>query len=95
MVWSRTILDGIVMCVIFHVTVALVQSKKLFTTAPKEIQTAAQEHFPGARILGWTLLVALAAAFLGAFVYGGWEGIQQGYGLWQSFGLKKQKEVRA
>lgn len=34
--------------------VALVQSKKLFTTAPKDIQAAALEHeerFPGARIL--------------------------------------------
>ena len=71
------------------VAVALVQSKKLFTTAPKDIQAAALEHeerFPGARILGWTLLVILAAVFLGAFVYGGWEGLQQGYGFWQFFG---------
>ena len=69
--------------------VALVQSKKLFTTAPKDIQAAAlehAEHFPGARILGWTLLVIFAAAFLGAFVYGGWDGIRQGYGFWQFFG---------
>lgn len=69
--------------------VALVQSKKLFTTAPKDIQAAVLEHaepFPGARILGWTLLVIIAAAFLGAFVYGGWDGIRQGYGFWQFFG---------
>ena len=71
------------------VAVALVQSKKLFTTAPKDIQAAAlerEERFPGARILGWTLLVILAAAFLGAFVYGGWDGIRRGYGFWQFFG---------
>lgn len=69
--------------------VALVQSKKLFTTAPKDIQAAAlerEERFPGARILGWTLLVIIAAAFLGAFVYGGWDGIRRGYGFWQFFG---------
>lgn len=69
--------------------VALVQSKKLFTTAPKDIQAAAlerEERFPGARILGWTLLVILAAAFLSAFVYGGWDGIRRGYGFWQFFG---------
>ena len=71
------------------VAVALVQSEKLFTTAPKDIQAAAlerEERFPGARILGWTLLVILAAAFLGAFVYGGWDGIRRGYGFWQFFG---------
>lgn len=69
--------------------VALVQSKKLFTTAPKDIHAAALEHeerFPGARILGWALLVIIAAAFLGAFVYGGWDGIRRGYGFWQLFG---------
>lgn len=71
------------------VAVALVQSKKLFTTAPKDIQAAAlerEERFAGARILGWTLLVIIAAAFLGAFVYGGWDGIRRGYGFWQFFG---------
>ena len=35
--------------------------------------------------MGWTLLVILVAVFLGAFVYGGWDGIQQGYGLCQFF----------
>lgn len=85
------ILSFILMAALFlliWVAVALVQSKKLFTTAPQDIQAAALEHaerFPGARILGCTLLVILAAAFLGAFVYGGWEGLQQGYGFWQFF----------
>ncbi len=55
--------------------VALVQSKKLFGTAPKDIQAAVLEHeerFPGARILGWTALVICALAFLSAFVYAGY-----------------------
>lgn len=35
---------------------ALVQSKKLFGTVPKDIQAAVLEHeerFPGARLLAW------------------------------------------
>lgn len=69
--------------------VALVQEKKLFTTAPKDIQAAVKEHeerFPGARILGWTLLVLCALAFVGAFVYAGWDGIRKGFGFWPFFG---------
>lgn len=86
------ILSFILMAMLFLLilaAVALVQSKKLFTTAPKDIQAAALEHeerFPGARILGWLLLVIFAAVFLGAFVYGGWDGIQRGYSFGQFFG---------
>ena len=71
------------------VAVALVQEKKLFTTAPKDIQAAAKEHperFPGARILGWILLAPCVLAFVGAFVYAGWDGIRNGFGFWQFFG---------
>ena len=38
--------------------VGLIQDRRLFTTAPKDIQTAAQDHserFPGQRMLGWML----------------------------------------
>ncbi|MCM1326165.1 MAG: hypothetical protein NC094_02500 [Bacteroidales bacterium] len=66
--------------------VALVQSKKLFGTAPKDIQAAVLEHeerFPGARLLGWFLLVIDVPAFLSVFVYAGWDGMQRGYGFWQ------------
>ena len=69
--------------------VALVQSKKLFTTAPKDIQAAVKEHperFPGARILGWGILVLCVLAFAGAFVYAGWNGVQIGFGFWKFFG---------
>ncbi len=71
------------------VAVALVQEKKLFTTAPKDIQAAAKEHeerFTGARILGWTLLVPCVLAFVGALVYAGWDGIRNGFGFWPFFG---------
>ena len=40
----------------------------------------AEERFPGARALGWTLLVVYALMFPAAFVYGGWDGMQNGYG---------------
>ena len=64
--------------------VALVQSPKLFTTAPKDIQAAVQEHeerFPGARALGWFLLLLCVLLFFGAFLYAGWDGIRHGYGF--------------
>ena len=68
--------------------VALVQDKRLFTSAPKDIQAAITEHkerFPGARLLGWTLLVIAVLAFPGAFLYGALDGLQRGYGFWQFF----------
>ena len=42
-----------------YAAVALVQDKRLFTSAPKDIQAAVQpkaERFPGAHVLGWFLL---------------------------------------
>ena len=53
---------------------ALIQSKNLFKSAPKDLQAAAREHeerFPGARALGRVILTACALPFLGAFLYGG------------------------
>ena len=66
--------------------VALVQSKKLFGTAPKDIQAAVLEHeerFPGARLLGWAILIMGVLAFLFVFIYAGWDGVRNGYGFWQ------------
>ena len=86
------ILSLILMAALFlgiWVAVALVQSKRLFTTAPKDLQAAALEHeerFPGARALGWFLLLLCVLLFLGVFIYAGWDGIQRGYGFWQFAG---------
>lgn len=66
--------------------VVFIQDKRLFTTAPKDIQEAAQEHkehFPGARIIGWIILAACVMSFPGAFIYGGWEGVRRGFGFWE------------
>ncbi|MBQ6331831.1 MAG: hypothetical protein IJI34_03550 [Clostridia bacterium] len=62
--------------------VCLIQSKKLFTTAPKDIQAAAKEHpqrFPGQHVLGWKLAILCVAVTIGTFVYGGWDGIKNGF----------------
>ncbi len=74
---------------ILWAAVALVQWKKLFATAPKDIQAAALDHperFPGARALGWCCLVLCVLTYVGVFVYAGWDGLRRGYGFWQFFG---------
>lgn len=52
-------------------------------------EAAAQEHeerFRGARALGWGILIVCVVLFLGAFLYGGWDGIRRGYSFWQFTG---------
>ena len=86
------ILSLILMAALFlmlYAAVALVQSKKLFGSAPKDIQEAITEHkerFPRARRLGWKLLILAVFIFLGAFLYGAWDGVQNNYSLWMFFG---------
>ncbi len=73
-------------CLLLCAAVGLIQNKKLFTTAPKDIQAAAIEHperFPGAHALGWKLAVISLLAMVGAFVYGGWDGVKNGFSFWQ------------
>ena len=76
------------MCILIYAAVGLIQDRKLFATAPKDIQAAAQEHperFPGARVLGWKLAIICIALMIGAFVYGGYAGIQKGFSFQQHF----------
>lgn len=63
--------------------VALIQSKKLFKSAPKDLQAEHAERFRGARTLGWIILIVCAFLFLDAFVYGGWDGVRREYSFWQ------------
>ena len=68
--------------------VGLIQNRKLFTTAPKDIQDAATDHperFPGARMLGWKLAAICIFLMAGAFLYGGYDGIQNRFSFWQHF----------
>ena len=71
-----------------YAAVALIQNKKLFTTAPKDIQAAVKEHperFHGAHALGWTIAVICLLMMIGAIVYGGYDGVKNGFGFWQFF----------
>ena len=76
------------LALLLYAAVALIQNRKLFTTAPKDIQAAALDHperFPGAHALGWTLAVISLLMMAGAFVYGGIDGIRKGFTFWQHF----------
>jgi hypothetical protein len=73
---------------LIYAAVALIQNPILFKTAPKDIQAAAEEHperFPGAHLTGWILAVFFLLLMIGAFVYGGYDGIRNGFGFWQFF----------
>lgn len=77
------------MFLMIFAAVALIQSKKLFGSAPKDIQEAIQERgerFPGARVLGWMLLTISVFVFPCALLYAGWDGIQNGYSFWMFAG---------
>ncbi len=71
-----------------YAIVGLIQNRKLMTTAPKDIQEAAKDHperFRGARALGWALGIACLFVMIGVFVYGGCDGIKNGFAFWQFF----------
>ena len=76
------------LCILLFAAVVLIQDKKFFSSAPKDIQAAAKYHperFPGAHALGWMLAVISVLLMAGAFVYGGYDGIQKGFSFWQHF----------
>ena len=54
-----TCVNGCIFLMLFA-AVALVQDRRLFKSAPKDIQAAVLEHkepFRGARVIGWILLI--------------------------------------
>lgn len=59
--------------------VGFVQDKRLFTSAPKEIQDAVQpktERFKDQHILGWLMLIIALIMMVGAILLGAWDGIR-------------------
>ena len=69
--------------------VALVQDRRLFKSAPKDIQAAAFEHeepFRCARAIGWTFLTIAVLLFPAAFLYGAWDGLRHDFSFWQFAG---------
>ena len=74
--------------VLLLAAVALIQDRRLFTSAPKDIQETALAHperFPGAHALGWTIAVICLLLMVGAFVYGGYDGVKNGFSFWRHF----------
>ena len=86
------LLSAVMMAGLFlmlYAAVALIQDKKFFTSAPKEIQAAVlpkPERFPCAHLMGWCLEVLALALMGGALVLGAWDGILADFGFWQLFG---------
>ena len=86
--------DGLALCFILAIllmlysAVALVQDKRLFGSAPKDIVDAIhpkEERFKGARFLGWILVILSMFILVAVAVIGIWDGVRQGYGFWQFF----------
>ncbi|MDO5137995.1 MAG: hypothetical protein Q4D71_05975 [Oscillospiraceae bacterium] len=68
--------------------VGLVQDKRLFTSAPKEIQAAVQpkeERFAGQHLLGRHLLAVSVMLMIVPLFFGGMDGIQNGFNFIQFF----------
>lgn len=73
---------------LIYAAVGLIQNRKFFTTAPKDIQAAAKDHperFRGARVLGWKLAILCILMMVGAFVWGGYDGVKRGFSFWEHF----------
>lgn len=85
------LLSVIMMAAMFgllYAAVGLIQNKKFFSTAPKDIRDAVTEHperFRGARVLGWILAIVCLFLIVGVFVYGAFDGIKNGYSFSRFF----------
>ncbi len=68
--------------------VGYIQDKRMFTSAPAEIQKAVQpkaERFKGQHILGWGMLVLAVILLVGPVLYGAYDGIQKGFQFMQFY----------
>ena len=66
--------------------VVFIQDRRFFTTAPKDIQAVAEDHperFPGQHALGWVLAIFFIVLMVGAFVYGAYDGVKNGFTFWE------------
>ncbi len=69
--------------------VAFVQDKRLFSSAPKEVQALIRprvgELFRGARVMGVALMLFSALMILGVGAVAIWDGFRSGFTFWQFF----------
>ena len=67
---------------LLYAGVGLIQEKKFFSSAPREVFAAVPERkaerFRGAHILGWCLGILAMLLFLGAAVLAAWDGVRNG-----------------
>ena len=67
---------------LLYAGVGLIQEKKFFSAAPREVFAAVPERkaerFRGAHILGWCLGILAMLLFLGAAVLAAWDGVRNG-----------------
>lgn len=88
-----TIILAIIFCgaisLLLLAAVAFVQNKKLFSSAPKEIQEAirprSEEPFYGARVIGWTLMICSLLMSMGVIVIAVRDGFKSGFTFSQFF----------
>ena len=74
--------------VLMLAAVVLIQDRRFFTTAPKDIQAVALDHperFPGAHALGWAIAIICLVLMVGSFAYGAHDGIRRSFTFWQLF----------
>lgn len=68
---------------LLYAGVGLIQEKKFFSSAPREVFAAVPERkaerFRGAHILGWCLGILAMLLFLGAAVLAAWDGVRNGF----------------
>ena len=69
--------------------VGLIQEKRFFGSAPKEVFDAVpaqkEGRFRGARLLGWAAAGIAMLLFAGAIVLAAWDGVRNGFGFWKFF----------
>ncbi len=71
-----------------YAAVALVQDKRFFTSAPKDVQDAVQpkpERFPSARKVGWRLILFSLVLMAWSLYYAGVNGVGNGFTFGQFF----------
>lgn len=68
---------------LLYAGVGLIQEKKFFSSAPREVFAAVPEkkaeRFRGAHVLGWCLGILAMLLFLGAAVLAAWDGVRRGF----------------
>ena len=68
--------------------VALIQDKKLFGSAPKDIQAVIQpkqQRFKGQHFLGWFLLIISMLTIGAVFIIAVWDGVRYNFGFSRYF----------